>query len=86
MGTVLLGGGDIQFTLPEYSHLPNLSQAERDVADLIVAAMDTPHFPEAKDSHLTLCNKRLSILFPPAQPKGPNRRARRQTSKKGKRA
>lgn len=81
------GSEGVQFTLPPYMHLPGLSQAETDVADLIVAAMDTDHFPEAKESHLTLCNKRLAILFPPSASKhrGPNRRDRRSMKKNNRR-
>lgn len=80
------GSEGVQFTLPPYSHLPGLSQAETDVADLIVAALDTPHFPEAKESHLTLCNKRIELLFPSSASthRGPNRRVRRQQAKKGR--
>lgn len=81
MGAVNLGQGDVSFTLPPYSYMPNLSQAERDVADLIAAAMDSPHFPEAKESHIKLCNKRLELLFPAPVTKGPNRRVRRQSSR-----
>ncbi len=84
MGLLTAGGSEgVQFTLPPYSHLPNLSQAEEDVADLITAAMDTPHFHEAKESHLTLCNKRIAILFPntPSKSRGPNRRVRRQQAR-----
>lgn len=78
--------GPIQFTLPPYSYLPGLSQAETDVADLIAAAMDTEHFPEAKQSHITLTNKRIGLVFPnkPPTKRGPNRRVRRQQLKKGR--
>lgn len=86
MGLVYPGGSEVQFTLPPYSHVSGLSQAERDVADLITAAMDTPYFPEARESHIKLINKRLEILFPApvVKSKGPNRRARRQMARKGR--
>lgn len=87
MGLLTPGGSEgVQFTLPSYAYMPGLSQAERDVADLIAAAMDTEHFPEAKASHITLCNKRLELLFPApvVQSRGPNRRVRRQLEKKGR--
>lgn len=87
MGLLAPGGSEgVQFTLPPYSHMPGLSQAEQDVADLIAAAMDTEHFPEAKESHITLCNKRLAALFPApvVTTRGPNRRVRRQMEKRGR--
>lgn len=83
MALVLPDGAQVTFTLPPYSYLPGLTQAERDVADLVVAATNTSYFPEARESHFNLINKRLAATFNSGPgPRGPNRRARRAAGKK----
>lgn len=75
-------GVKYEFTLPPYSHLPNLDQAAKDVGDLIVAAFSTSLFPEAKEKQINLINHALAFWNYRPPMRQPNRAERRRKRRK----
>lgn len=73
-----------EIVLPPYSHLPNLTKEQADIADLIVAALSTRWFPEAKEQHLRLVNKHIGIYRHEARVPHSNRAQRRKQRRKNK--
>lgn len=60
MAVQLPPGVTVDIELPPFSNLPGQTKEQLDINDLIVAAMSTPHFPEAKKAALHLINEHVS--------------------------
>lgn len=87
MAVQLPPGVTVDIELPPFSNLPGQSKEQLDINDLIVAAMSTPHFPEAKKAALHLINEHVSRYryIPPARRMNRSQRrkaAQRKTQRK----